>query len=183
MAYLGGGGGKPLVIAQLELSPRQINGEPRGSYRLYAWTNGRTTTLDGREERHTGIGLSADQRIGREGNLFGRAGHRASGSGAFNDAITLGFEHGGRLWGRGRDAAGFALGLLKTSAAWRAATADGLLAGYAAGGSERIAELYYRIKLNEHLELTPDFQLIQRAGGDSRAPSTRLIGLRANVGF
>jgi high affinity Mn2+ porin len=182
-AVFGGGGGKPLVIAQLEVSPKQINGEPRGSYRLYAWTNGRTTALDGREERHTGIGLSADQRIGRDWNLFGRAGHRSSGSGTFNDAITLGFEHGGRLWGRGRDAAGFAIGLLKTSGAWRDATADGLLAGYAAGGNERIAELYYRIKLNEHLELTPDFQLIQRAGGDSRAPSTRLIGLRANLGF
>ncbi len=182
-ATYGDGGGKPLVIAQLEVSPKQINGEPRGSYRLYAWTNGRTTDLDGREERHTGIGLSADQRIGREGNLFGRAGHRSSGSGTFNDAITLGFEHGGRLWGRGRDAAGLAVGLLKTSGAWRDATADGLLAGYAAGGSERIAELYYRMKLNEHLELTPDFQLIQRAGGDARAPSLRVIGLRANVGF
>jgi high affinity Mn2+ porin len=182
-ATYGDGGGKPLVIAQLEVSPKQINGEPRGSYRLYAWTNGRTTDLDGREQRHTGIGLSADQRVGRDWNLFGRAGHRSSGSGSFNDAITLGFEHGGRLWGRGRDAAGLAVGLLKTSGAWRDATADGLLAGYAAGGSERIAELYYRIKLNEHLELTPDFQLIQRAGGDARAPSMRLIGLRANLGF
>lgn len=183
-ANLSGGLGRPLAIAQLEWSPLQINGEPRGSYRVYAWTNGRTTALDGTTQRHTGVGLSVDQRVGREWNLFGRAGRRTSGEGTFDSALTLGFEHGGRAWGRGRDAVGVAVGWLKTSTAWRDATAaDASLVGYAATGQERIAEVFYRWRLNEHLELSPDFQLIQRPGGDSAGKTVRVFGVRASAGF
>lgn len=182
-ARYNGSQGRPLVIAQLELSPRQINGEPRGSYRLYAWTNGRTIDLEGFEERHSGFGLSVDQRLGREWNLFGRYGQRTSGSGPFDRALTFGVEHGGRLWGRGHDAVGLAVGLLDTSSEYRRYTADGSAAGYAASGRERLLELYYRFKLNDRLELAPDFQLIQRAGGDAGAPSARVFGLRGTLGF
>lgn len=52
--------GRPLYITQFELYPKQINGEPRGTYRVYAWTNGRTTDFDGNEQRHSGYGLSVD---------------------------------------------------------------------------------------------------------------------------
>jgi hypothetical protein len=176
-ATFGPGGSEPLVIAQIEASPKQINGEPRGSYRLYAWTNGRTADLADNEQRHTGVGLSVDQRIGAAWNLFGRWGRRTAGDGNFDDALTLGLEHGGRAWGRGGDSLGLAVGWLKTSDAYSA------VADYAASGNERIAELYYRLKLNEHLELTPDFQLIQRAGGDGQAPTVRVFGARASLGF
>jgi hypothetical protein len=183
-ANFSGGLGRPLAIAQLEWSPLQINGEPRGSYRIYAWTNGRTSALDGAPQRHTGIGLSVDQRIGRDWNLFGRAGRRTSGEGTFDSALTLGFEHGGRAWGRGRDAVGLAVGWLKTSPAWRDATAaDSTLVGYSASGQERIAEVFYRWRLNEHLELSPDFQLIQRPGGDAAGKTARVFGVRASAGF
>jgi len=183
-ANFSGGLGRPLAIAQLEWSPLQINGEPRGSYRIYAWTNGRTSGLDGAPQRHTGFGLSVDQRIGRDWNLFGRAGRRTSGEGTFDSALTLGFEHGGRAWGRGRDAVGLAVGWLKTSPAWRDATAaDSTLVGYSATGQERIAEVFYRWRLNEHLELSPDFQLIQRPGGDAAGKTVRVFGVRASAGF
>jgi high affinity Mn2+ porin len=174
---------RPLVIGQLEYAPKQINGEPRGNYRTYVWTNGRTTDLDGAEQRHTGFGLSADQRYGRDWNLFARYGRRTSGDGNFDSALTLGFEHGGRAWGRGKDAVGVAVGWLKTGSAWRSATADGTLAGYAASGNEQIAEIYYRLKLGDALEVSPDFQLIRRAGGDDTAPAIRLFGVRASLGF
>ena len=182
-ANYNGGLGKPLTIVQFELSPMLINGEPRASYRVYAWTNGRTSDLAGNEQRHSGIGVSINQQIGRDWNLFGRWGRRTSGEGNFDSALTVGFEHGGRAWGRGKDALGFALGALHTDKAWRGATADGALVGYAASGNERIAELYYRMKLNDHLDVSPDFQLIQRAGGDGTAPSVRVLGLRASLGF
>jgi hypothetical protein len=179
-----GSPGRPLVIVQAELSPRQINGEARGNYRLYAWTNGRTTALDGEtEQRHTGFGLSVDQKLGREWNLFGRYGQRLDGDGSFDKALTLGFEHGGRLWGRARDAVGLALGWLHTDSAWRRATADGTLAGYRARGAEQIAELYYRLRLNDRLDITPDFQLLRRAGGDGDAPTVSVFGLRGTLGF
>lgn len=182
-ANFSGGLGRPLVIAQVEAAPLQINGEARGNYRLYAWTNGRTAGLDETQQRHTGLGISADQRVGRDWNLFGRWGRRTGGDGTFDSALTLGFEHGGRAWGRGHDAIGAAFGSLRTGSAWRDASADGTLTGYAASGSERLVELYYRMKLNGHLELSPDLQWIRRAGGDGLAPTVRVWGLRASFGF
>lgn len=183
-ANFSGGLGKPLVIAQLEAAPLQINGEPRANYRLYAWTSGRTTGLDDQEQRHTGVGLSVDHRFGRDWNLFGRWGRLTRGDAPFESALTLGFEHGGRAWGRQHDAFGLAFGSLRTGAAWRDATAaDTSLAGYAASGNERLVELYYRLKLNEHVELSPDLQWIRRPGGDGLAPTVRVFGLRAKLGF
>jgi hypothetical protein len=176
---------RPLVIGQLEFSPKQINGEPRGNYRVYAWTNGETTDLAGEaRQRHSGYGLSVDQKIGREWNVFGRWGQRTAGDGAFDRALTAGFEHGGRAWGRGTDAAGLAVGWVRTSGEWAAATRlDTSLVGFAARGNEQIVEAYYRWKLSEHLELTPDLQWIRRAGGDADAPDFLAVGLRAAVGF
>ena len=176
--------GRPLLIAQVEVAPKLINGEHRGNYRAYAWSNGRTTDFNDREQRHTGFGLSVDQRVGREWNLFGRYGQRTSGHGPFDRALTGGFEHGGRLWGRGRDAVGVAFGLMSTSRQWsRATAADAKLTGFTASGPERVAELYYRYTLTDKLAITPDFQLVQRPGGDGRAPTALVFGVRATLGF
>ncbi|MEK8029924.1 carbohydrate porin [Ideonella sp. DXS29W] len=193
LGVFGSGGGanfsaaprRPLVIGQVEFSPKQINGEPRGTYRFYAWTNGQTTDLSGESaQRHSGYGLSIDQKIGREWNLFVRWGQRTSGDGAFDKALTFGFEHGGRAWGRGSDAVGLAAGFVRTSSEWARATAlDPNLVGFAADGNEQILEAYYRWKLSDHLELTPDLQWIRRAGGDGDAPAFMAVGLRAAVGF
>ena len=86
------------------------------------------------------------------------------------------------------DSLGWAYGILRTSNAFREYTAANVAAGNAtstfeATGNERIAEIYYRIKMNDHLELTPNFQLIQRPGGNGSAASVRVFGLRGNVSF
>lgn len=182
-ASYNGGLGQPLYIAQFEVSPRQINGELRGNYRVYAWTNGRTTDLEGSQQRHTGIGASVDQKLGRDWNLFGRLGRRTAGDGSFNQALTAGFEYSGRPWGRAHDVVGVAYGLLDTSSDWRRLTADGSLEGYAASGRERNLELYYRYRLNDHVQLSPDLQVVQRAAGDGGAPSFTVFGLRGMLGF
>lgn len=160
------GWGGPLVIAQAEWSPRQINGEPRGTWRLYGWTNGRTSDLAGDAQRHSGWGISVDHKLGAAWNLFGRWGQRTQGDGAFDRALTLGFEHGGRTWGRPHDGLGFAGGWLHGDA-----------------GTEQTLELYYRIHLSEHLTLTPDVQLVRRAAGEASAGSFGVFGVRAAVGF
>ncbi len=179
-----GSAGKPLVIAQVDFAPKQINGEARGNYRLYAWTNGRTSGIDESRERHTGFGLSVDQRFGAEWNVFGRYGQRTSGHGPFDRAITLGAEHGGRLWGRGRDVVGLAFASLDTSNAWRRATgADNSLVGFRASGWETTAELYYRYTVNDTLAISPDFQWIRRPGGAGGSPDIRVFGVRATLGF
>jgi carbohydrate-selective porin OprB len=48
---------------------------------------------------------------------------------------------------------------------------------------EGIAEVFYRWRLNEHLELSPDLQIIQRPGGDAAGKTVRVFGVRASAGF
>ena len=182
-ASFAGSPGRPLVVAQLEASPRQVNGEALGNYRVYLWTNGRTEGLDGSAQRHTGVGVSVDQRVGRDLNLFARLGRRFRGHGSFDHAVTIGLANGGRAWGRGGDTVGIAVGRLATSSAWRAATADGTLTGAAATGAERSVELYYRARLSEKLEISPNMQWIQRPSGDAGASTVRVVSLRARLGF
>jgi high affinity Mn2+ porin len=169
----------PFVIAQLETAAR-FNYLP-GSYRLYGWTNGRAEGYDGVPRRHSGFGVSIDQKVTDSLTLFGRYGHRGTGRAMFDDALTLGAELDGSDWGRGADGVGLAVATLRTSSDYRA---DSLaVSGFAASGSERHVELYYRYKLNGNVELTPDFQYIRRPGGDGAADPVKVIGLRAKVGI
>jgi len=179
----------PFVIGQMETSQRFFGGLA-GSYRLYAWTNGRASNFDGAEARHSGWGLSADQRVGDAITLFGRCGRQAKGKVRFDRALTLGAELGGDYWGRAVDSFGVAAGFLRTSSAFRnesqTVDADGdgnADFGFAASGTERIAELYYRLRVNSRFDLTPNLQFIQRPGGDGSAPNATVAGLRAKVGF
>ena len=55
--------------------------------------------------------------------------------------------------------------------------------GYTATGTEQLAEIYYRVRLNSNLELTPDFQLIRHPGGDKTATTSKVVGLRAKASF
>lgn len=176
---------RPFMIAQFEVSPRQAAGRTqRDNYRLYVWTNGRTSDFAGNEQRHSGVGFSADQRLGRDLSLFQRFGRRSVGHGTFDDAATVGLELHGDRWGRASDGIGAAFGWLKTSAAYRDFSADGSNEiGYRASGAERIVELYWRIRVNKWLQLTPDLQFVQRPGGRGDAPTARVLGLRARIAF
>ena len=178
----------PFVIAQAETAAR-FNYLP-GHYRAYLWRNGRAAGYDGVEQRHTGFGVSADQKVTDELTLFGRYGHQLSGKARFDRALTFGAEVAGNAWARAADGFGAAFGALRTSADFRNdsptldADADGTPDfGYQAGGSEKQMEIYYRFKLNSKVELTPDFQWIRQPGGNAGAPTIKVVGLRAKVGF
>ena len=183
-ANFSGSSGKPFVIAQAWVAPR-INALP-GTYRAYAWSNARATDFDGSEARHSGFGVSADQRVAETLTLFGRYGQQTSGSVRFNRALTMGGELDGSAWGRGADGLGMAVGLLRTSGRFAAASAADTFAygyGYGARGAERIGELYYRVHLNKHAEITPSLQYIGRPAADPDAKAIAVVGLRARVGF
>ena len=181
-ANFSGSSGKPFAIAQAWVSPR-INQLP-GTYRVYAWSNARSTDFDGDEARHAGMGLSLDQRVTDTLTLFGRYGHQTSGRVLFNDAFTMGAELDGSAWRRGSDGLGLAFGMLRTSGRYASASAaDPAGYGYAARGSERIGELYYRMQLNDHVEITPSLQYISRPAANPDAKGIALLGLRARVGF
>ena len=187
-ANFSGSLGRPLVIAQAETAAR-INWLP-GNYRLYAWRNGSSTGYDGVGEKHGGIGVSVDQKVDDDVTLFGRYGHQSKGKVRFDRALTIGAELAGTPWKRAADGLGVAFGKLRTSKKFRDdsltvdANGDGTADfGYQAGNSEKQTELYYRYKLNSHVELSPNFQWIRSPGGNEAAPTVKVVGLRAKVGF
>lgn len=169
----------PLVIAQAETAAR-FNYLP-GNYRAYLWNQGRGMGYDGIERKHAGVGVSVDQKVSDDIVVFGRYGRQLKGQVRFDRALTLGGELAGNAWGRAADGVGLAFGSLRTSNNY---LADSLaIDGYQAGGSEKQSELYYRFKLNRHVDVSPNFQWVRNPGGDSTAATVKVVGLRAKVGF
>lgn len=184
---------KPFVIGQIEAGGHYLFGQ-QGVYRLYAWNRGRSTPFanefDSSSERHVGWGFSVNQQVAEHVSLFGRYGHSITGRVRFDRAYTAGAEIGGAYWGREHDRLGIAAGWLDSSKAFRAA-APGLDAdgdgvadfSFAPTGAEKQLEIYYAWRLNEHLELSPDFQWISKPGGDAAAKDIAILGLRAKASF
>lgn len=161
------------MIAQAWVSPRW-GGLP-GTYRVLAWNNPRGSSFDDNIERHNGVGLSAEQGVTESLTLFARYGRQGSGRVRFDSALTLGGELDGAFFGRAGDGLGFAVAALHTSSAYARSSA--------ASGSERIAELYYRIQLSEHVEITPSVQHAARPEGRADAKSITVWGVRGRLGF
>jgi hypothetical protein len=187
-ANFSGSQSRPLFIAQAETATR-INYLP-GNYRVYLWRQGRASNYDQVERLHAGLGASVDQKVGDHLTAFGRYGHQLKGKSRFDRALTLGMELDGSGWSRAADSLGMAFGALRTGKDFRNdsptidANGDGTPDfGYQASGAEKQLELYYRYKLNGNVELTPDFQMIRQPGGNAGAPTVKVLGLRAKVGF
>ncbi len=179
----------PFVILQAETAQRLFSGLA-GNYRFYAWRNGRGVDFDGSVTTHGGIGLSLNQQVADYTTLFLRAGQQTEGRVAFDRALTVGGEWGGSYWGRGADALGVALGWLAISDDFRQASptldadGDGVPDyGYRAGGSEQIAEIYYRYRLNGQFELSPNLQHVRNPGGNGGAAALTALGLRVQLSF
>lgn len=167
---------QPFAIVQAQTTQRMFGGL-EGNYRVYAWRNGRATDFSGSAlETQAGWGLSVDQRIGDGVTLFGRYGHAISGHPGFDRALTLGAEFSGNYWDRGGDSLGLALGALAATNACEQANPG-------TSGSEQLAELYYRWRMNGQFELSPDYQFIRRAGADRSVPDAHILGLRAQLTF
>ncbi|HJV83475.1 carbohydrate porin [Noviherbaspirillum sp.] len=167
----------PLVMLQAETEQRLFGGLP-GNYRVYAWNNPRASHFDVNvtdTERHSGWGISADQRVGDGFTLFGRYGHQMRGNVSFDRALTLGTELNGSYWNRGGDVLGLAAGWLRTSQDYRSFAN--------VGNAERVGELYYRYRISKQFELSPNFQYIGHPGGDSTAEAIKILGLRAQLNY
>ena len=175
--------GAPMVMLQAETAKRFMGGL-LGNYRAYAWRNAQASPIDpeaGTPQRHSGWGVSVDQRVGDGMTLFARYGQQTSGTVMFDRALTVGAEANGSYWSRGGDSLGLGLGWLRTSAAYRdfsATSADATVQG-----SERVAELYYRFRVSKQFELSPSVQWIGNPGGDASARNVRVLGLRSQLNF
>lgn len=162
---------QPMAIGQVEYAGKTFGGL-EGAYRLYGWSNGNALKLDGvTKERHTGWGVSLDQRVTGHITLFGRLGFSTRGEVNFDRAYTFGAQIDGGLWGRQNDRIGLAAGWLKAS------DESGLR------GTEKPLELYYAWQVNEHIQLSPSVQWIRQPGGDVSADKVTVWGLRAKASY
>jgi high affinity Mn2+ porin len=184
---------KPFSIAQLETTQKFFGGLD-GNYRVYAWRNDQATPYTNEvnvaTEKHTGWGMSLDQRIGDAMTVFVRYGQQIQGKVRFDLAATLGAEFGGAYWSRGGDALGVAYGVMRTSDDFRndAPTLDADADanpdfGYAPEHAEHVAEIYYRFRINSQFEVSPDLQRIQHPAANPAADHINVIGLRAIATF
>lgn len=184
----------PLVMAQAE---RQLSFDGLlGNYRVYAWNRSQGVDFDGSTKRHTGVGLSIDQRVGDGVTLFSRYGKLLKGELPFNQTLTAGAEFNGSYWGRAADVIGVAGAWLKSGKSYQVAGAGGCAGGfdnlgnclagaftYFPQGAEKVAEIYYRYRITPQFELSPDVQFISRGGANPDAPSSRVFALRANIAY
>jgi high affinity Mn2+ porin len=179
--------GSPLVIAQAETQEKFFGGL-NGNYRIYAWSNGQGPDYDETASPHSGWGVSFDQRIGDGITAFGRFGQGNKGKLRFDRTVSLGTEFSGNYWRRAGDAIGVAFSAQRISSEFHGdsltldADGDGNADyGYTARGSEKVVEIFYRYRINQQFELSPDFQLIQNPAGNGDAAAVKIVGVRAQM--
>jgi high affinity Mn2+ porin len=173
--------GRPFLIAQLEFAPRDSQGGTAGNYRLYGWRNPQASGVDGLPTRHVGWGVSIDQRIGTNSIVFARFGRRTHGNGSFDRALTIGVELSGSAWRLPRDAVGIAVGRLSPDRSVRSPGAQEPSPGTSA--SEEVIEIFYRHTFAHGIEVSPIFQAVSDAAGNSAAPTQRFRGVRFKLAF
>jgi len=167
-----------------------------GNYRFYGWSNNANHTkwLDTEKTKEIayGFGLSFDQKANDIVTLFARYGWQnpkvynpelAAIDGSYyslEQSWSAGLQVKGKPWGREKDVLAFAVGQVIPSNDYKKAN-DGYLAK-----AEGHLETYYRIHINNHLSISPDFQYIWNPFGKDVAGDTSGIfvgGMRAQVDF
>lgn len=172
----------------------QINFKPQlfrrgGNYRFVAWRSGDNhtrwmdTTRD--KENSCGWGISLDQELTDIFGVFARYGWQdpdvyLNGSDfSLERSWSFGPQAKGALWGRPDDVTGIGFGQITPSDKYR--NANGLLAR-----TESHLEWYYNCKVNDHLRISPDLQIIWRPYGKDAANGDGTIvvcGLRGQVEY
>ncbi len=171
---------QPFVIVQAETSQPVFSGLV-GNYRIYYWSNDRGEDLNGSKETHAGLGFSLDQKVDDYTTIFARYGQQTEGDVQFDQTLTLGADFGGSYWNRGGDAIGIALGWLSISDEYKQASNS--LVGYNASSAEQIAEIFYRYRINNQIDLSPNIQYMRQPGGNKDASSMTAYGVRAQLNF
>lgn len=165
---------------QLNFKPHLFNQE--GNYRIYVWRNNSNHTYwlnsTRTKEENYGYGVSIDQNISDWLTGFLRFGYAKPEVSTLEYAYSLGAQIEGSLWSREKDFLGIAFGQNFPSD------------DYAQAGNydntETHLEIYYSLKLNPHLTLSPDLQVIWNPNGassGSEGKTVKVLGLRAQVDF
>lgn len=176
------------LAGQLNFKPKLLGRE--GSYRLLGWLNDRShikwldTTKD--KEEGYGFGISLDQALSDNLGLFYRYGwqnpkvYLTGSSFSLEQAYSVGLQLKGSLWKRPDDVLAFAIGQAMPSDDYKEADST------RNAKNEGQFECYYNFKVNEHLALSPDLEVIWNPYGKDAANGDDTIlvgGLRGQVDF
>ena len=175
------------LAGQFNLKPKLFNRE--GNYRFFVWNNGanHSNWSDPAKDKENGYGygLSFDQELTDNLGIFARYGWQdpkvyMNGSDfSLEQSWSIGPQIKGVLWGRPDDVVGIGFGQIIPSNKYK--QANNLQAK-----TESHMECYYNFKINEHLSLSPDLQVIwQPYGKDSANGDGTIVvgGLRGQLDF
>ncbi len=171
-----------------------------GNYRFLGWNNNvyhtKWLNTEKVKEAAYGFGLIFDQKITDIVTLFTRYGWQnpevynpdimatADLNYSFDQSWSAGFQIEGKPWGRENDMLAFAVGQAIPSKNYK--KAGETFNPVRRAKPEGHLEVYYRIHVNDHLSLSPDFQYIWNPFGRDVADDTSGIfvgGMRAQVDF
>ncbi len=173
---------------QLTVSP-EIAGKA-GNYRVFGWGSGRDHTKwnDSSEvqESSYGFGLSVDQELTDIIGVFARyawqnpSSYLNGESFSLEHSYSVGMQLSGEPCGRDEDIFGIAFGQIIPSGDFKDAESN------LKADPERHIELYYSYKVNDHLTISPDVQIVMNPyGGDAVNGDETIIigGIRGQVNF
>jgi len=173
----------------------QLNFKPNffqrpGNYRVYGWLNDKDHIKwdDVAKVKKTsyGFGLSFDQELTDVVGVFARYGWQdpevyASGSSfSLEQSWSAGIQLAGGLWGRDDDVFAIAFGQVMPSDDYKKAGSN------LNAKDESHLEAYYSFKINDHLTVSPDIQVIwDPYGGDATNGDKTIFvgGVRTQIDF
>ena len=141
-----------------------------GNYRVYGAIDG--TLPDGsikiEQKNAYNAGISIDQQLTDKLTLFGRFGQRDRNAYTTSRSWSAGLQYVGLIPGRADDTLGFAFGQIS---------------GKNLPGQEKLAEWYYRVKVNDKISISPIVQYLINPEGQKDQDNVVALGLRALVSF
>ncbi len=175
------------IAGQLNLKPNFFN--RGGNYRLIGWFNDREHTKWLEQAKVTkanfGLGISFDQELSDNVGVFLRYGWQnpevyANGSDfSLEQSWSAGIQLVGSLWGRDDDVFAIAFGQVMPSDDYKKANSF-------EAKSEEHLEVYYNFKINDHLTVSPNVQVIWDPYGGDATNGDKIVvvgGLRTQVDF
>ena len=178
----------PFVAAQLNFMPAKAFGYNEeiwgGNYRTLFWYNGaphaKVKDADDLERGNVGFGFSCDQKITDVYGVFGRFGWADPEKSDLGCDWSLGGQMICRCWNRENDVAAIAVGQAIPGGEYRNVNE--------VDKPETHLEAYYAFKVNDHLTLTPDMQIVWDPNGGGTVAGEDLdtifvYGLRGQIDF
>jgi len=155
-----------------ELGYKLKTGELEGNYRVYASLDGALPDAEAKlvQKNAIGFGVSIDQQITDKLTLFARYGERDEDVYAVKKAWSAGGQYAGLIPDRNDDVLGFAYGQIQAI-------------GAIADSQEKLAEVYYKYKVNDQIEVAPVVQYLINPAGNSSTDNVVALALRTQISF